>query len=216
MKEYFRKVPEAAVFVLALAVLNIGLVLGWGVMDRFIFLPGVFVQGEWWRIITHPFVHVGIYHLLLDAGAFFMLYGSLREHRIEVRLSYVLSSLLGSLVVAWYASPMFPDIGLCGLSAVGHGLLAVLALDMICYGQDDPLLRRTGKGVLLLVLGKSIVEAVTGTVVFSGLHLGSIGTPVAASHLGGVLGGVVMYGLRHNFRYWKCQCDGRKACMINT
>jgi hypothetical protein len=45
----------------------------------------------------------------------------------------------------------------------------------------------------LLVAGKSIWEATTGHVFFEWLHFGRLGTPIAVSHLGGVIGGAAMW-----------------------
>src|SRR6478672_2339682 len=53
-------------------------------------------NGQWWRLFTHPFVHVTWYHLLLDATAFFLLYNSLLEKKIARRLAYVAASGAGS------------------------------------------------------------------------------------------------------------------------
>ena len=40
----------------------------------------------------------------------------------------------------------------------------------------------------IIVITKTIVEAATGHVAFEALHLGDLGTPIAISHAGGVLG----------------------------
>jgi membrane associated rhomboid family serine protease len=40
----------------------------------FAYFPGAVQQGEWWRVLTHPFVHVSWYHLRLCVAAFFMAY----------------------------------------------------------------------------------------------------------------------------------------------
>jgi len=45
----------------------------------------------------------------------------------------------------------------------------------------------------VLVVSKSIYEAIAGNVFFSFMHLGLCGTPVAACHAGGVLGGIVIF-----------------------
>jgi hypothetical protein len=42
----------------------------------------------------------------------------------------------------------------------------------------------------IIVVGKSIIEAVTGHVVFEGFHFGALGCPVAVCHAGGILGGL--------------------------
>ena len=46
-----------------------------------------------------------------------------------------------------------------------------------------------------LVVFKSIYEVIAGDVFFSFMHLGMCGTPIAACHAGGVLGGLIMFAL---------------------
>src|SRR6478735_2634518 len=55
------------------------------------FRPDAVAAGEWWRLLTHPFVHVTWYHLLLDASAFFLLYHGLLERKLGRRLVYVVA-----------------------------------------------------------------------------------------------------------------------------
>jgi hypothetical protein len=50
-------------------------------------------------------------------------------------------------------------------------------------------------GVLAVVLAKSAWESWTGTVVLASWHFGELGTPIAACHLGGVLGGLAWAAL---------------------
>ena len=72
--------------------------------------------GEWWLLLTHPFVHVSVYHLALDAGAFLLLYPSLEERHLPVKLLYVIVCGIFSLGAALMISPVVYSRGLCGLS----------------------------------------------------------------------------------------------------
>src|SRR5712691_7762767 len=59
------------------------LVLNWPLLQgrcntAMIFLPGPVREGDWWRLLSHPFVHVTWYHLLVDGTAFFLLYKDLQ------------------------------------------------------------------------------------------------------------------------------------------
>jgi hypothetical protein len=85
------------------------------------------------------------------------------------------------------------EIGLCGLSGVGHGMLAALCLETLWGPVDGRGLRTAAALTLVGVAFKSAVEAVTGGVVLAGLHLGSVGTPIAACHAGGVLGTLAVF-----------------------
>ncbi|MDD2461398.1 MAG: rhomboid family intramembrane serine protease [Kiritimatiellia bacterium] len=81
---------------------------------------------RWWRLLTASFVHVSAYHLALDAGAFLLLYHTLHEPSRPGRLLAVAACAAGSLAASLLT--LAPDGSLCGLSGVGHGLLAVSAL----------------------------------------------------------------------------------------
>lgn len=177
-------------------------------MSSLLFSPGRIASGEWWCAFTGFFVHVSFYHLLLDAGAFLMLLHSLREFALFKRAAIVVSCAVGSVVASL---PVLGSDGtLCGLSGIAHGLLAVMALEMTC--ERDLFLRRAGAGCFAVVLLKSLYEAVSGHVLFESMHLGSVETPVAICHAGGVLGGILMYAalkLRHSMstgiRWTKCK-----------
>src|SRR5207244_6494771 len=65
--------PELVLFVVVVAVLNAPLLAG-SCSNPLIFATAAVRAGEWWRLFTHPFVHVSCYHLIWDASAFFMLY----------------------------------------------------------------------------------------------------------------------------------------------
>ncbi|NNG01841.1 MAG: rhombosortase [Desulfobacteraceae bacterium] len=156
------------------------------------FSPERVLAGQWWRLLLHPFAHVSWYHLALDAGAFFILYATLREPRSLVRLGYVLSCGIMSLVLSWWLVPNLSGTGLCGLSGIAHGLTAVCALEM----TEQPKTRTIGVAVLVVILVKSILEACLGRVLLVPFHQDWCGTPVAISHLGGVTGGVFAFSLK--------------------
>lgn len=162
--------------------------------SAFAFHPDLVRNGEWWRVLTFPFVHVSIYHLLLDATAFFLLYSGLREPKRFNRLAFVVASTLGSLLVSIFAAPQIYSVGLCGLSGVAHGLMAVSALEMM-QTNDDKKIFWAGAISFLFVIGKAALEAITGQVVFSQLHFGNLGTPIAVCHAGGILGAIFVWYL---------------------
>lgn len=158
-----------------------------------IFLPDAVQAGEWWRLVTFPLVHVTWYHLLLDGGAFFMLYHELGHERLAVRILYLLMCGAFSLGMALLLSPAIDFKGLCGLSGLAHGLMAVTSLQMMRDGDQF----RAGSIGFVAVAGKSVYEALSGNVLFEFLQLGLCGSPIAVCHLGGVLGGVVTFALLH-------------------
>jgi len=126
---------------------------------------------------------------LLDASAFFLLYNSLLEPCVVRRLTFVFGGATGSLLLSWLAAPAISTHGLCGLSGIAHGLMAVSAVEMLA-GQPR---HSSGWNIGLLtfgaVVGKAVYEAVSGHVLFGFLHFGLMGNPVAVAHAGGVAGG---------------------------
>ena len=179
---------ELLAFATMLAIVNSPL-LGGAWNAPLAFLPERVIHGQWWRVLTHPFVHVSWYHLLLDGAAFFMLYAELREWSSHRRLLAVAASATGSLLAALTSPVVFAN-GFGGLSGVAHGLMAISAVEMI--RGDRTWERRAGWCALILVIGKAGLEAATGNVALACLHFGLMGVPVAACHAGGVVGGLLV------------------------
>lgn len=186
---------ELLLFLSAICLINIPLL--WGErFSNFAFVPSYVADGEWWRVITYSFAHVSWYHLFIDAGAFMLLYCGLLEPSWLKRILYVVFCALGSLAAAMLSPDIFSG-GLCGLSGAAHGLMAVSALEIISHNTADDNMRFVGVVGLWIVVVKSIVEVVTGKVVFSFLHIGDVGTPLTLCHGGGVLAGIIVFVLLH-------------------
>lgn len=184
--DWFREHPDLAVILALIAFLNRHLIgLGTGVPA--VFTPGAAMSGEWWRLATHPFVHVSWYHLTLDAGGFLLLYTGLAETRIRTKAMICAVCAATSLAAAMLFSPALETVGLCGLSGIAHGLMAFQGIELMRDSRD----RRVGLASLLIVSGKGFYELLTGRVLFDFLHFGMYGTPLAACHFGGVAGGVL-------------------------
>jgi rhomboid family GlyGly-CTERM serine protease len=167
--------------------LNVPLMFG-GPSADFLFQPMAVRQGDWWRLITHPFVHVSLYHFILDAGAFFILWQSrpsprLMHHDLAVLGWCAGGSLLGAL---WSG---IPPGGFGGLSGIAHGLMAYQGMRWMTQRDEPVTNRRLGGLLVLVVIGKAVLETITGQVFFGALHAGSVGTPITACHLGGALAG---------------------------
>ncbi len=154
-----------------------------------IFLPGAVAAGEWWRVLTFPFVHVSWYHLLLDAGAFLLLYKEIEDLPALTRSLVLVMCGAFSLATAMLASPLIDQLGLCGLSGIAHGLMAFTALRMMNVQEE----RNVGQWLFALVVTKAACEALTGTVLLEFLYMGLCGSPIAACHAGGVMGGILAY-----------------------
>jgi rhomboid family GlyGly-CTERM serine protease len=160
-----------------------------------IFHPAAVCAGEWWRLFTHPFVHVTWYHLLLDASAFFLLYHGLLESRMPRRLLYVGGCGCGSLLLAWLVAPLISTAGLCGLSGIAHGLMAISAAELLTTHDRHSTEWRIGVFTLAIVVAKAACEAITGHILFGFLYFGMVGEPLAVCHAGGIVGGLTSFFL---------------------
>src|SRR5688572_15031172 len=78
---------EIGIFIGLLILLNIPFSEGW--KSNFTLFPQALESGEWWRLLTFPWVHISFYHLLLDASAFILLYQTLRCS-FRLRLQHLL------------------------------------------------------------------------------------------------------------------------------
>jgi rhomboid family GlyGly-CTERM serine protease len=189
LKEWalLRQRPELILFIGLIAIFNTPVLFGM-VWSSMVFQPEAVRAGEWWRLVTHPFVHLTWYHLLLDGTAFLSLYCSLVERRVSVRLAYVVATAAGSLIASWISSPIISTSGLGGLSGIAHGLMAISAIEMLGGDKTE---RKIGWASLIVVFGKASFEAITGKMFFGFLDFGLLGSPVAVSHAGGILGGLI-------------------------
>jgi rhomboid family GlyGly-CTERM serine protease len=201
-------------FAAMLALLNLPLLSG-GFCESMIFFPQRVAMGEWWRVVSHPLVHLSWYHLLLDAGAFLLLYSRLEEQRPLQRIGYVVACAMGSLLVSTLASPVVQDRGLCGLSGTAHGLMAISALESIKRQSLDGKWCPAGMISLGIVVAKSVMEVLQGHVFFEFLHFGMMGLPVPESHAGGVLSGVVAFLVFGSSSFGTADDHAEKALVVD-
>ncbi len=202
---------QVGALMVLLAAVNWPLLEG-GIRTDLIFFPQAVGDGQLWRLLTFPLVHLSWYHLLLDGGAFLLLYHCLEEKRLVFRLACVIGAGIGSLAMALALEPSIAFRGLCGLSGIAHGLMAVTALEMIARREH----RVLGLVSLLLVMSKSIWEVGTGQVMFASLHFGDYGTPLVACHAGGVLGALLVYSGIHRYKRRLHHKGARKTKEIDS
>ena len=89
---------DLLLFGVVILIANLALLAGGTPAARYSFVPSLVAQGEWWRVPGHLFAHISFYHLLLDAGAFLLLYHGLKELSMGQRLAVVVGGAVGSLV----------------------------------------------------------------------------------------------------------------------
>lgn len=138
----------------------------------------VLVHGEWWRLLSSMFLHIGFVHLLLNGWALYQL-GTLFELAVgsfRMLMVYFLSGLSGSAASLWWRSE--------GLSAGASGAIFGLLGAMIAF-----LLRRRDRLTPFAksLLGQLVIWA--GINIFFGFSVGAIDN---AAHLGGCAAGFLM------------------------
>ena len=188
---------ELIVYALLIAVFNLSLIFG-PVSQSLIYLPEKVLSFQLYRLITHAFVHVTFYHMLLDGAAFLLLYSMLTDKTLLKRTSYVIASGIGSLIAVTAIMPTLTSTGYCGLSGIAHGLMAVTSLQMIFADDTSKASLRAGIISLFLLIAKSLYEAYTGHMFFEFMHDGQIGSPVAVAHIGGVIGAATMFVINNS------------------
>ena len=190
---------ELAALALLVAAFNVSLFFG-GPSARFVLFPERLAGGQWHVLFTHAFVHVGAYHLLLDASAFLSLYAALGLAKAWRRGAVVAGGIAGSAVATLLAWPAAAESGLCGLSGVAHGLMAVCGIEMLGNERLSKIERWAGGAALCVVVAKAAAEAASGRMFFGGWHAGHVGLPVAVCHAGGIVGALAVYA---SLRHWR-------------
>jgi rhomboid protease GluP len=153
----------------------------------------VLYYGEWWRVVTAMFVHVGIIHL---AGNMWCLWnlGLLGEPLIGsfgVFAAYVLSGAAGNLLSIaynlWPHSPGgSPDIVGAGASGAVFGIAGVLIV--LLKSTRLPIPPKDLAGLRRSVIYFAAINFVIG---FGSMAVGSVIHIDNMAHLGGFLGGIL-------------------------
>src|SRR4029453_17866843 len=141
-------------------------------------------QGEWWRLFTCMFLHIGVLHLVFNMRALWNVGGFMERWlgSSSFLVLYLLAGLLGSVAsVAW--NPFVVSAGSsCAIFGLVGGLLAFLVRPRAMQQHA------------------SLAALRTNTLVFLGFNLvyGFIQQGIdMAAHIGGLVGGFVCgWGVR--------------------
>ena len=137
------------------------------------------LQGQWWRLVTGHWVHLGARHLLLDSAGLVLLWAlyarTLRPRNWPLVLACAVAAIDAGL---WWAEPQVQWY--VGLSGLLHGAWAAGAA-ALCTRRD-----RAGAMMLALLVGKLLLEYRTGASVLTGAF-----PVVTAAHFFGALGGLI-------------------------
>jgi membrane associated rhomboid family serine protease len=134
---------------------------------------GVTLLGEWWRVFTAAFLHVGLVHLLMNMLAL-LVFGSELERRLgrwRFLAVYLLSALGGAVAIQLFGDPR---VAVAGASTAIYGLLGALGVLMVARREDL-------RGLLTLLAINVLISFLPGVSL--------------VGHFGGLLAGAAATGL---------------------
>jgi membrane associated rhomboid family serine protease len=134
---------------------------------------GVMLLGEWWRLVTAAFLHVGPMHLVLNMLAL-LVFGSELERalgRWRFLGLYVISILGGAAAIQLFGDPRVP---VAGASTAIYGLLGGLGVLLLARRQDI-------RGLLTLLAINVVISFLPGVSLLG--HLGGLVAGAAAAAL---------------------------------
>lgn len=145
----------------------------------------VFAENEWWRLITPVLFHAGIFHLLLNMYALYVLGTVFEDGQGQTRflITYFVSAIsatTASLVVPVLINPAAAAVsgGSIGASGAVFGLFGGLALLLWKRRQQAAARAYLGQIAILIVLNLII-----------GFTIGGIDNN---AHIGGLIGGAIV------------------------
>jgi len=130
-------------------------------LDQF---PIAVAGGEWWRPLTAAFLHIGVFHLVLNMLAV-LVFGSELERQLgrwRFLVLYLLSALGGAASIQLFGDPLRP---VAGASTAIYGLLGALGVLMVVRRQDL-------RGLLTLLAINVVISFLPGISLLG--HLGGL------------------------------------------
>ncbi|TFV63566.1 UNVERIFIED_ORG: rhomboid family intramembrane serine protease [Bacillus sp. AZ43] len=134
---------------------------------------GVSLFGEWWRVLTAAFLHIGPVHLVMNMLAL-LVFGSELERalgRARFLGLYLLSALGGAVAIQLFGDPRVP---VAGASTAIYGLMGGLGVLLLHRRQDL-------RGLLTLLAINVVISFLPGISLLG--------------HLGGLVAGAVVAGV---------------------
>ena len=136
--------------------------------------------GQWWRLFTASFIHIGFFHILFNmyflynlGPIFERLYGA-----VGFLLIYLIAGVFGNIFSYAFGDPLTVS---AGASTSLYGMLG-LAIGMMVVYKDDEILR---------TFGSSFVSIVVINIIYSFLAPG-VGI---LGHAGGFIAGFLLAGV---------------------
>lgn len=146
--------------------------------------PFTIDAGEWWRLLTSTFVHIGVVHLLFNMYALFMvgIYLEPMLGKLKYIIAYIITGLLASLTsISWH-----------GESVISAGASGAI------FGIYGVFLALLTTNLIPKAIRKSLLQSIGIFVVFN-LAYGLKAGIDNAAHVGGLISGFVIGYLYYPF-----------------
>lgn len=137
-------------------------------------------EGEWWRLFTASFIHIGFFHILFNMYFFYSL-GPVFERlfgSMNFLIIYLIAGIFGNLLSFAFGSPYTVS---AGASTSLYGMLG-LAIGLMATYRDDEIIRSFGASFISVVVINVIYSLIAPGVGIYG-------------HLGGFVAGFLLAGI---------------------
>ena len=170
-------IPVAVIGISGLFALGGDEVRDWLRFDR-----GLIDAGQYWRLVSGHFVHLGVSHFLLNSCGLLLVWYLVGQHLSAANWLFIAAaSILVMDIGFWLFEPqLYWYVGLSGLL---HGILAAGIVAALRHDRTMALILAT------LVIVKLAYEQLLGPL--PGSEASSGGSVVVVAHLYGAIGGVV-------------------------
>jgi rhomboid family GlyGly-CTERM serine protease len=185
-----RRIRDAlAAWVLPIAVLSCAIIVAilgdagraWLSYDR-----QEIAAGEFWRLLSGHFVHLGATHLIWDAAGFLLIWYLVGQSFSRIQWIFVLLvTILGIDLGFWFLEPSLSWY--VGLSGLVHGLLAAGIVGSLKFGRIDMWILGAA------LIAKLIYEALVGPL--PGSEESSGGAVIVIAHVYGAIAGAIAAGV---------------------
>lgn len=183
LKEFIQSYPITTLLIVADLVAYFGVVIismtdkgaAADIFNNYIFDGQMIGKGEWYRLITGNFLHIGIAHLLFNVFATYVFAPFLEKilGKAKFLLCYLLLGI-GTGTLNYLMNPFFLGVGASGAL---FGLMGIYIF--LCIGKPTFFSKDTKQGIFGLV----------ATSLLSGFLFENVGW---LGHLGGLISGILL------------------------
>ena len=146
------------------------------------------LNGQYWRLITHQFVHISVFHLFFNMYALAYI-GLMIEHKLGAKkyvITYIISGICGGLL-----SLVYHDFGyMAGASGAIMGLFGAFMALLLSKAFE----KNATKALLISTLSVVVMMLVSGALQKRVDN---------AAHIGGLISGFIIGYLIYNDKLWK-------------